>query len=163
MAAILPAVMRFNLPASPAAFRRIAEICGRPTDGLADAAAGALAVEAVEDLLDRAGVAHRLRDYGLLRDQIPRVADLSWGQIDDFLESNARPFGRQDVESILADAVLMRGLSTAARAMAISGRRAGATACTVPETSPNHPAAPAGDESVGTYPCQILISVYHSL
>jgi hypothetical protein len=32
------------------------------------------------------------------------VADLSWDQIDDFLESNARPFGRQDVESILADA-----------------------------------------------------------
>ena len=31
MAAILPAVMRFNLPASPAAFRRIAEIFGRST------------------------------------------------------------------------------------------------------------------------------------
>ena len=104
MAAILPAVMRYNLPSSPAAFRRIAEIFGRSTGGLADAAAGALAVEAVEDLLDRLDVAHRLRDYGLRRDQIPEVADLSWGQMDDFLESNARPFGRQDVETILADA-----------------------------------------------------------
>jgi alcohol dehydrogenase class IV len=49
-------------------------------------------------------VTHRLRDYGLGRDQIGGVADLAWGQIDDFLESNARPFGRDDVETILNDA-----------------------------------------------------------
>ena len=72
MAAILPAVMRYNLPASPGAFRRIAEIFGRPTGGLADEAAGALAVDAVEELLDRVGVAHRLRDYGLRARPDPR-------------------------------------------------------------------------------------------
>ena len=104
MAAILPAVMRYNLPANPAAFRRVAELLGRSASGLGEDEAAALSVDAVEDLLDRIGVAHRLRDYGLQRDQLGAVADLSWGQIDDFLESNARPFGRRDVEDILADA-----------------------------------------------------------
>ena len=104
MAAILPAVMRYNLPAAPAAFRRVAELLGAPTAGVSDDAAAALSVAAVEGLLDRVGAAHRLRDYGLRPDQIPHVAELSWGQIEDFLESNARPFGREDVESILRDA-----------------------------------------------------------
>ena len=104
MAAILPAVMRFNLPANPAAFRRIAEIFGRDVAGLPDIEAAALSIDAVDELLDRVGVAHRLRDYGLAREQIGEVAELSWGQIDDFLASNARPFGRPDVADILDDA-----------------------------------------------------------
>ena len=41
---------------------------------------------------------------GCRRDQLGAVAELSWGQIDDFLESNARPFGRRDVEDILGAA-----------------------------------------------------------
>jgi alcohol dehydrogenase class IV len=67
--------------------------------------AAELAVTAVEELLDRIGVAHRLRDYGLTRDRLGLAADLSWAQIDDFLESNARPFGRRDVEDILGAAL----------------------------------------------------------
>jgi alcohol dehydrogenase class IV len=101
MAAILPAVMRYNLSANPAAFRRVAELLGRPTQGMSEQTAAALSVAAVEDLLDRVGVAHRLRDYGLTREQLDAVAELSWGQIGDFLESNARPFGRRDVGDIL--------------------------------------------------------------
>ena len=104
MAAILPAVMRYNLPANPAAFRRVAELLGRSTDGMRELEAAALSVSAVEDLLDRVCVAHRLRDYGLRRDQLCAAADLSWGQSDDFLDSNARPFGRPEVEEILVDA-----------------------------------------------------------
>jgi len=104
MAAILPAVMRYNLCANPAAFRRVAELLGQPTQGMSEQTAAALSVAAVEDLLDRVGVAHRLRDYGLTREQLGDVAELSWGQIGDFLESNARPFGRRDVEDILDDA-----------------------------------------------------------
>ena len=104
MAAILPAVMRYNLPANSAAFRRVAELLGRSTDGMRELEAAALSVSAVEDLLDRVCVAHRLRDYGLRRDQLCAAADLSWGQSDDFLDSNARPFGRPEVEEILVDA-----------------------------------------------------------
>ena len=104
MAAILPAVMRYNLPANPSAFRRVAELLGRSTTGLGDDEAAALSVDAVEDLLDRVGVAHRVRDYGLQHGQLGEVADLSWAQIDDFLESNARPFGRPEVEEMLGAA-----------------------------------------------------------
>jgi alcohol dehydrogenase class IV len=71
---------------------------------VADFKVARLSVVAVEELLDSVGVAHRLRDYGLGREQITEVADLSWGQIGDFLESNARPFGRAEVEDILIEA-----------------------------------------------------------
>lgn len=104
MAAILPAVMRYNLAANPAAFRRLAELLGSRTADMLENEAAVLSVAAVEALLDGIGVAHRLRDYGLQREQLGAVADLSWGQIDDFLESNARPFRRQDVKDILDDA-----------------------------------------------------------
>jgi alcohol dehydrogenase class IV len=104
MAAILPAVMRYNLAADPAAFRRLADLLGSRTADMRENEAAALSVVAVEQLLDGIGVAHRLRDYGLQREQVGAVADLSWGQIDDFLESNARPFGRQDVVDILEGA-----------------------------------------------------------
>ena len=104
MAAILPAVMRYNLAANPAAFRRLAELLGSRTADMLENEAAVLSVAAVEALLDGIGVAHRLRDYGLQREQLGAVADLSWGQIHDFLESNARPFRRQDVKDILDDA-----------------------------------------------------------
>lgn len=104
MAAILPAVMRFNLQTRPAPFVRVAEILGARPPEVADFKAARLSVVAVEALLDRVGVAHRLRDYGLRRERIAEVAGHSWSQIDDFLDSNARPFGRADVEAILNDA-----------------------------------------------------------
>ncbi len=104
MAAILPAVMRFNLPANPRAFKRIAEIFGQQVSGMSDLEAARLSIVAVEQLLDRIGMAHRLRDYGLRREDIAKVVELSWGQIDDFLGSNARALGKQDVADILEDA-----------------------------------------------------------
>ena len=104
MAAILPAVMRFNLPAKTKAFKRIAEIFGQQVSGMSDLEAARLSIVAVEQLLDHIGMAHRLRDYGLRREDIPKVVELSWSQIDDFLGSNARAFGKQDVAEILDDA-----------------------------------------------------------
>ena len=104
MAAILPAVMRYNLQTRPAPFVRVAELLGARPPEVAAFKVARLSVVAVEELLDSVGVAHRLRDYGLGREQITEVADLSWGQIGDFLESNARPFGRAEVEDILIEA-----------------------------------------------------------
>ena len=104
MAAILPAVMRYNLPASPGPSAASPRSSAGPPAGLRTRPRARSPSRRSRTSSTALGVAHRLRDYGLLRDQIPEVADLSWDQIDDFLESNARPFGRQDVESILADA-----------------------------------------------------------
>jgi alcohol dehydrogenase class IV len=101
MAAILPAVMRFNIPANPRAFGRIAEIFGKDTSGLTALQAAELSVVAVAELLDAVGVPHTLGAYGLRREDVVSVADLSWGQIGDFLDTNPRTFGRQDVIDIL--------------------------------------------------------------
>jgi alcohol dehydrogenase len=101
MAAILPAVMRFNIPANPAAFKRIAELFGMDVTGLTSLQAAELSVVAVEELLDAIDVPHTLSAYGLRREDLEKVADLSWSQIDDFLATNPRTLGRQDVIDIL--------------------------------------------------------------
>ena len=101
MAAILPAVMRFNIPANPGGFKRIAEIFGADTSGLTALQAAELGVVAVEGLLDAVGVPHTVSTHGLRREDVQRVADLSWSQIGDFLDTNARPFTRQDVVDML--------------------------------------------------------------
>jgi alcohol dehydrogenase class IV len=105
MAAILPAVMRFNIPANPAAFKRIAELFGKDVGGLTSLQAAALSVVAVEELLDAIDVPHTLGAHGLRREDIEKVADLSWSQIEDFLDTNPRTFGRQDVVDILIAAL----------------------------------------------------------
>lgn len=109
MAAILPAVMRFNIQADPSAFGRIAELLGKKIDGLTTAAAAELSVEAVEELLDAVHVAHTASAYGLTEDDVEAAADISWSQMEDFLESNARPFGRQDVADILRASLTAEG------------------------------------------------------
>jgi alcohol dehydrogenase class IV len=101
MAAILPAVMRFNIPADPSPFKRIAELFGVDVGGLTALEAAERAVQAVEELLDAIDVAHTVSSYGLREDDIEAAADISWGQIEDFLDSNARPLGRQDVADII--------------------------------------------------------------
>jgi alcohol dehydrogenase class IV len=104
MAAILPAVMRFNIPANPGGFKRIAEIFGADTSGLPALQAAELAAVAVEGLLDAVGVPHTVSAHGLRREDVQRVADLSWSQIEDFLDTNPRTLGRQDVVDIVTAA-----------------------------------------------------------
>ena len=89
MAAILPAVMRFNLPARPRAFRRMAEILGTEQCGCVGRGARAVASPQWRGFWTASASAHRLRDYGLkARGRSLRIVELSWMQIGDFLESN---------------------------------------------------------------------------
>jgi alcohol dehydrogenase class IV len=105
MAALLPAIMRFNIPGNPAAFCRVAQLLGVDTSGLTLLEGAEASVVAVEGLLDSIGVAHRLRDYGLAEDDLDGLLDETYEPAaEDFLVSNARFFNREDAATILRDA-----------------------------------------------------------
>lgn len=106
MAAILPAVMRYNLPGCPDRFCRIATLMGKRVDGLSQLAGAAVAVEAVEELLDTIRVPHRLRDYGATEEDVPQLATQAFqGGNARFLPVNPRDCTARDVEEILRSAL----------------------------------------------------------
>src|SRR5918998_5151379 len=72
---LLPEVMRFNVPANPAKFARIAEIFGEPVDGLSTRDAADAAVPAVARLARDVGAPHSLAAYGVAEPDLPALAE----------------------------------------------------------------------------------------
>ena len=72
---LLPAVMRFNLPARLSHFKRIAELLGVPTEGLSLEMAAERSVEKVEEIRDAIGIPSRLADLGATEDQLRGFAE----------------------------------------------------------------------------------------
>ena len=71
---LLPHVMRFNLPARPRQFARVAVLLGENTAGLAESAAAERAIEAVTKLARRVGIPARLRDLDVAEADLPPMA-----------------------------------------------------------------------------------------
>ncbi|WP_232467649.1 iron-containing alcohol dehydrogenase [Bordetella genomosp. 9] len=72
----LPHVARFNLPANPAKFARIAAALDRPTRGLPEMDAAHAAVVAIEALCRDLGIPARLRDAGVTPERFDEMARL---------------------------------------------------------------------------------------
>ena len=75
---LLPYVMRFNLPARIAEFKRIAQLLGEDTTGLTDLEAAERAISAVERLRAAIGIPQRIRELGGTREQLPLFAQKSF-------------------------------------------------------------------------------------
>ena len=73
-AIMLPHAMRFNREVAPEQLGLAAQALGADTRGLTPLAAADAAIEAVQALQQRLGVARRLRDVGLDRALLPRLA-----------------------------------------------------------------------------------------
>lgn len=97
-AAILPAVMEFNLSACPERFRDIAEAMGEDVTGLSVMAAAELAVEAVRRLIADIGLAKGLGELGLTEEFIPLLSENALK--DACLVTNPRPATREDIALI---------------------------------------------------------------
>ena len=67
---LLPYAMRFNLPARPARFARVAQLLGEDVRGLDERQAAERAVAAVERLKRAIGIPERLRDLGVLGHEV---------------------------------------------------------------------------------------------
>ena len=72
----LPHVARFNLPANPARYARVAAAMGCHVDGLPVLEAAAAAIEAIDALCADQGIPARLREIGGATAQYPEMARL---------------------------------------------------------------------------------------
>jgi alcohol dehydrogenase len=86
---LLPFVMRYNLPARVPQFAKIAQLLGRNTAGMSEAAAAEDAIAAVEELKQAIGIPPRLRDLGVREDQLQTFAEKAAG-IKRILRVNPR-------------------------------------------------------------------------
>ncbi|MNT61196.1 1,3-propanediol dehydrogenase [compost metagenome] len=72
----LPHVARFNLPANPGKYARIAQAMGCHVDGLEELEAAARAVRAIDALCADLGIPTRLRDAGVQEARLAEMAEL---------------------------------------------------------------------------------------
>src|SRR5262249_28088641 len=100
---LLPYVMRFNLPARPRQFARIADLLGEDGSGLSVEQAAGKAIEAVMKLRSDIGIPGRLRDIGVKEEQLRPFAERAFG-IRRILRVNPRPVTVEDLEGILRQA-----------------------------------------------------------
>jgi alcohol dehydrogenase class IV len=103
MAAVLPAVMQYNISGNPEKFARIASFMGKEVDGLSTMEAAQEAVTAVQELLVTIQVPSRLRDYGIPKDDIPKLAKAAMRE-SRLLTFNPRDMQEDDVRSLLEEA-----------------------------------------------------------
>jgi 1,3-propanediol dehydrogenase len=102
-AAILPHVMEFNLSANPGKFAIIAEALGKNIGGLDNAAAAALSIEAVNEILEDIGLAKGLAAFGIKKGMIRALSKNALN--DACLVTNPREASLADIEAIFRRAL----------------------------------------------------------
>jgi 1,3-propanediol dehydrogenase len=102
-AAILPHVMEFNLSANPGKFAIIAEALGKNIGGLDNAAAAALSIEAVNEILEDIGLAKGLAAFGIKKGMIKALSKNALN--DACLVTNPREASLADIEAIFRRAL----------------------------------------------------------
>jgi len=72
---MLPHVMRYNLTGNPEKYAAIAALMGKEIEGLPSLEAALLSVEAAEELLTTVQIPFRLHDYGIPKDDFPKLVE----------------------------------------------------------------------------------------
>jgi alcohol dehydrogenase class IV len=98
-ALMLPHVMTYNLIGNPIKFALIAEAMGEELEALSPVEAGALAVEAVKELLNQLKISIRLRDYHIPQKDIPKLVERVM-KVSRLFVPNPRNVTREDVKEI---------------------------------------------------------------
>jgi alcohol dehydrogenase class IV len=98
-AIMLPHVMDFNKTGKLAKFAKIAEAMGEKVEGLSVYEAAGKSVEAVKNLLDAVQVPFRLFQYGIPRDDLPKLVEGGMKQARLFIP-NPRDVPQEDLRSI---------------------------------------------------------------
>jgi alcohol dehydrogenase class IV len=98
-AVMLPHVMRYNLPGNPEKYAAIAALMGKDIDGLSALEAGLLSVEAVEELLTTLQIPFHLHDYGIPKEDIPKLVEGGM-KFSRLFITNPRDLNEGDVRSL---------------------------------------------------------------
>jgi alcohol dehydrogenase class IV len=101
---LLPYVMRFNLPFRRRELATIARLLGEDVAGLDENTAAERAVTAVERLRADIGIPQRLRELGVVKEQLRPFAEKAFG-IQRILRVNPRPVTVDDLVAILQAAL----------------------------------------------------------
>lgn len=97
-AILLPYVMAFNLPASPAKFARIAQALGFNDTTVSPQAAGAKGIGLIEELSRALGIPRTLEEAGVTRERIPAMVEMALA--DSVIRMNPTPATAANVESL---------------------------------------------------------------
>lgn len=100
---LLPHVMDFNRQADPETFALVASLLGVETEGQSEVEASAAGVAAVSSLNADIGIPARLRDVGVVEEQLPGLAKIA-SMLVRILRVNTREASREDLEGILRSA-----------------------------------------------------------
>jgi alcohol dehydrogenase class IV len=100
--ALLPFVMKFNLPACTAKYANIAVALGAPAGGPEETLAGE-AIRAVRRLSEKCGIPSSLKEFDIPESAIPDMAAAAM-QVKRLLDNNPRTVTREDAEAIFRDA-----------------------------------------------------------
>jgi len=100
-AIMLPYVMEYNLPGNFEKYANISELMGEMTEDLSDADAAFKAVEAVKGLLTNVEIPQSLRDYGIKKEDLPKLVEGGMNQARLFVP-NPRNLTKEDVKKIFA-------------------------------------------------------------
>jgi alcohol dehydrogenase class IV len=111
--ALLPYVMRFNLPVRVPEFAQIARALGVPNDGHDETSLAIAGVEAVDALLDGIGIPKTIAELGLPEDRLDWLAEQGMGATRLVL-NNPRPLDQKSMTAIARAAYVGdRSISTA--------------------------------------------------
>lgn len=102
-AVMLPHVMNFNKTANLRKFARIAEAMGENVEGLSTYEAAEKSIEAVKNLLNAVQIPFRLSQYGISRDDLPKLVEGGMKQARLFIP-NPRDLTLEDVRTIYENA-----------------------------------------------------------
>jgi alcohol dehydrogenase class IV len=102
-AIMLPHVMKYNLPGNPEKYASIAGLMGKRIEGLPAVKGALLAIEAVQELLETLQIPYRLREYGISKEDFPKLVEGAMRFARLFVP-NPRDLTEQDVLSIYEEA-----------------------------------------------------------
>lgn len=102
-AILLPQVVQFNFPAASERYARLGEAMGLSLAGLRACEVQQQIVDCLNRLAEEASFRNTLADYGLGRDQIPRLA--ATAMADPCLVTNPRPVTTKDIEDLYVRAL----------------------------------------------------------
>jgi alcohol dehydrogenase class IV len=95
---LLPAVMRFNIPAAPTRYAEVARALGAPAQASVEETAHE-GVKLVSDLARRCGLPTTLKEVGIAKDAIGCMATAAM-KVTRLLKNNPRELSAADAESI---------------------------------------------------------------
>lgn len=102
-AIMLPHVMQYNISGSPAKYARIAQLMGQNIEGCSLIETAGMAVAAIKELLDAVNVSYHIADYGVAKEDLPKLVDGGIKQARLFVP-NPRDLVEKDVKSIYEEA-----------------------------------------------------------